>query len=438
MTKKQILIVTYYWPPSGGVGVQRWLHFAKNLKSMGWEPVVYTPENPQFDIRDTALENLAKDIEVIRKPIWEPFTFFHQLTGNTNKENIKQGLVLEKTTKTWKDDLIVWIRGNVFVPDPRVFWVRPSVKFLKRVMKKRGIKTLITTGPPHSMHLVGLGLKKRMPDLKWLADFRDPWSDWDVLPKLKVADITLNRHKRLERKVLERSDGVITVSHRLAQALSDKTNPKIGVRVITNGISDEKAKVKQQATPDPDEKFVIGYYGMLNELRNPEAFWEVLEELCEQNPEFDQKLEIRLGGIVAQYIRDRLESSSRLQQKVVFLGYLSHESVFKEYGRCNVLLLLLNQTNNARWILPMKFFEYLSAGRPVLSLGPETSDLGELFEGKAIGRMLEFGDTDGIRNFIQLNFQQKYEQNMGDYIGLLKTFSRSHQTRELAKVLDSL
>lgn len=437
MPKKKVLIITYYWPPSGGVGVQRWLHFAKNLKSTDWEPVIYTPENPQFEIKDENLTTVAEGLEVVTMPIWEPFSIFHKITGNKEKSNVQQGLVLEKSKKSWKDKIIIWIRGNVFIPDPRVFWVKRSVTFLMDFLKKEKIDTIVTTGPPHSMHLIGLGLTRVMPRIKWLADFRDPWSDWDILEKLNTGSSAMKRHQHYERQVLTRANVVTTVSKRLAEALSTKTNPTRQVEVLSNGIADDKG-AHFHMEPPTSEKFVIGYYGMLNELRDPEQLWSLLEEICKQNNDFSEKLEIRLGGIVSQSIRERLEHSPQLENKVVFLGYVPHEQVFEEYRRCSVLLLLLNKSDNAKWILPVKFFEYLSAGRSILGIGPVDSDLGDIFKGHRIGDIYESEAQEDIRKFILANFGGQYFLEAEDYRELLQQYSRTHQASELANLLDKL
>lgn len=437
MRQKRILIISYYWPPSGGVGVQRWMHFARNLKDLGWEPVVYTPDNPQFDIKDDSLMDWVRDIEVIKQPIWEPFAFFHRITGGKNKEGVKQGLVMEKSKKSWKDRLIVWIRGNLFVPDPRVFWVRPSVRFLASEMTKRGIRTMITTGPPHSMHLIGLGLKSRVAGLKWIADFRDPWSDWDVLVKMKVSGWAMAHHRKAERAVLVRADEVITVSQRLAQALKTKGEPKKNVHVVSNGISDSRIHLEVSEN-EARSRFVIGYYGMLNELRDPVSLWTVLEKMCEADGRFRECLEIRLGGIIAQSILDRLEKSKYLSDKLIQLGYLTHEQIFIEYKKCSILLLLLNKSDNAQWILPMKFFEYLSAGKAILSLGSPESELAEKFERRQIGVMLDFDQTEEIEAFLWANFEGDYHLNLNDHRDLLSRYSRSGQTNTLIEILETL
>ena len=435
MLGRKVLIITYYWPPSGGVGVQRWLHFAINLKKLGWEPIIYTPLNPQFEVQDLKLAALAQDIQVIKTEIWEPFAFFHKLTSSQDKGSIQQGLALEKSKKSIKDKLFVWIRGNLFVPDARVFWIWKSRKFLNQFIAENQIDTIVTTGPPHSMHLIGLGLKRSLPKLKWVADFRDPWSDWDILEKLNTGKVAMRQHQSLERKVLKNADAVVTVSNRLALALDEKFSRQRKVQVIKNGVTIPKV---EDDSLSPSDKFTIGYYGILNEIRNPEVLWDTLEEVCQQNSSFNKKLEIRIGGIVSDSIKSRLLSSKYLKNKVRFLGYLSHEEVFMEYRRCSLLLLLLNKTDNAKWILPVKFFEYLSAKKPILTLGPSESDLGDILSEFNVGKMLEGNDSFGLSAFILATFAGEYKSQEEHFQKLLEEHSRENQAVALGKLIEHL
>ncbi|MEO9475288.1 MAG: glycosyl transferase [Cyclobacteriaceae bacterium] len=435
MSEKKVLIITYYWPPSGGVGVQRWLHFAINLKKLGIEPVIYTPSNPQFEIQDEKLLELAKDIEVIKKPIWEPFQLFHKLTGSKNKGKIQQGVVLEKPKKSFKDKLFVWLRGNLFVPDARRFWVKPSVKFLSGYLLDKDINTIITTGPPHTMHMIGLGLKKKEPTLQWIADFRDPWSDWDILKQLKTGFLAMSRHRKLERNVLKRATEVITVSKRLGLSLESKIRNEKEVKVLMNGI--DLAENPAAATSNTN-KFTIGYFGMLNELRDPQGLWLALENICAENKDFASKLEIRIGGIVSDSIVERIKSSKHLSSCLTQLGYVPHQEVFRHYQECDVLLLLLNKSDNAKWILPVKFFEYLSAHRPILTFGPDDSDLGDILSENNIGRMMSGDDSNEIAKFILANFTSQYSTEKKDFDQLLARHSRVAHARELADLINSI
>lgn len=422
-SSRRILIITYYWPPSGGVGVQRWMNFALQLKKRGWEPWILTPENPQFEIKDERLLEKVKDIPVVKLPIWEPFNLFHKLTGNKDRKNVQQGLVLEKSERSFKDNLMVWIRGNLLIPDPRVFWVRPAANRAIELIKEEGIYTVITTGPPHSMHLIGRRIKKKT-GINWLADFRDPWSKWDVLEKLKTSPVALNIHKRLEKSVLKHADQGITVSSRLAEAFG-------GIKVIHNGITVQN---KSEANPNSSH-FTIGYFGLLNELRNPRQLWHLLDQMCRENQVFANKLRLRIGGIVSESIKDEINNLNELRGKVEFLGYLPHETIQDEYRQCDVLLLLLNKSANSEWILPVKFFEYLAAERMILGLGERKSDLGDLMNTRDLGEILAYTEIDSIRGFLEDIFENERRPSEADTASLLKQFSHENLVNKLEELI---
>lgn len=420
---RKILIITYYWPPSGGVGVQRWMNYAIQLKKRGWDPMILTPENPQFEIKDEKLLERVKDIPVVKLPIWEPFNLFHKLTGNKDRKNVQQGLVLEKTNRSLKDKLMIWVRGNLLIPDPRVFWVRPASKKAIELIKENEIKAIITTGPPHSMHLVGRRVKKAT-DVKWIADFRDPWSEWDVLEKLNTSALIRGLHKRMEAGVKKESDVAMTVSTRLAESFG-------GIEVLHNGVtSDHLVKSELEFSI-----FTIGYYGMLNELRNPRQLWQLLDQMCRENQVFASKLKVRIGGIVSESIRKEIDELSELRSKIEFLGYLPHDSMQAEYQKCHVLLLLLNKSNNSNWILPIKFFEYLSAHRMILGLGDRKSDLGDLMNQKDVGEILSYSEIDGIRDFLEDIFENERLPNEKDVKSLLGEFSHENLVKKLEDLI---
>ncbi len=426
MASKKILIVTYYWPPSGGVGVQRWMNFALQLKKRGWHPIILTPENPQFEIKDQSLLKAVESIETHKVPIWEPFTLFHSLTGNRERKNVQQGLVMEKSNKTFKDQIAVWVRGNILLPDPRVFWVRKASEYAIELIKKEKIESIITTGPPHSIHLIGRRVKKNL-SIKWVADFRDPWSKWDVLQKLKTSQLAMSVHESLERSVLRKADKAITVSSSLANSLGD-------VEVLNNGVSTKASP----ETSTSHHSFTIGYFGMLNELRNPSTLWMLLDQMCRESELFASKLQIRIGGIVSSSIKEELLRFQHLKNKVHFLGYLSHEDVQLEYQKCNLLLLLLNKSNNSKWILPVKFFEYLAARRMILCLGHPDSDLGGIIKGKEVGELFSFKAASSVRAFIEDVFENDKVPDLEESDALLEQFSHSKLVEKLEDILVKL
>ncbi len=402
---RKVLIITYYWPPNAGVGVQRWLKFSKFLPEYGWEPIVFTPENPDFNIKDNTLDaNIDQNIKVIQIPIWEPFSIFDRITRGKNKKNIKQGLVLEKSKPSWKDKMFIWIRGNIFVPDPRKFWVKPAVSFLEKYIQDNNIQAIVTTGPPHSMHLVGLKLKRKT-GVKWLADFRDPWSNWDLHEKLLVGKWVMNRHKNLERQVLQEADKVVTVSNNLANDLARLGTRKVDV--ITNGVDEDdfKGLLKKEVAVD---KFRISYFGLLNEMRDPTVFWEVLTAICKEDASFQSDLELNIGGIVSESILDNLKQNKFISAALKYKSYIPHKQVFEELRRSALLLVILNKTDNAKWIIPAKLFEYLVTGKEILLLGPENSDAATVLEEAKTGNTVDFEEREKLKVII-LNAYQNYK-----------------------------
>ncbi|MGB3183383.1 MAG: glycosyltransferase family 4 protein [Cyclobacteriaceae bacterium] len=432
----RVLVITYYWPPSGGVGVQRWLKMSKYLPDYGWEPVIFTPENPQFNIRDESLlQEVRHETEVLRFPIREPFGIFNKLSGN--KKNVKQGLALEKSDRSFIDKAAVWVRGNLFVPDPRRFWVRPASKFLTDFLPQNGIDTIITTGPPHSMHLIGLELKKKHPGLKWVADLRDPWSEWDMLDKLRTGSLAKGLHRRYEKMVLKQADIVLTVSKGMGEDLASLGGGN-RVRVITNGF-DQEDLAEEQAVKKGDT-FRITHLGLLNELRDPQAIFTAISDLCRENEAFNESLELELGGIISQSVRDRLMADPILKNKIEWHDYLPREEVIRKYSKASVLLLLQNRTEKSRHILPAKLFEYLPTGKPVLLSGLMKSDAATLLQETGVGLTVAYDDAEGSRLALRELFEKWHEGSLqkSDLPGKVAEYSRNRLTGKLASLLDEL
>ncbi|HOP44190.1 MAG TPA: glycosyltransferase, partial [Flavobacteriales bacterium] len=230
---KRVLIVTYYWPPNGGAGVQRWLKFVKYLPQHGWQPVVYTPENPELVAEDPGLlDDVPREAEVIKRRISEPYGLYKRLTGRGVKEKVHTAFLSEEKREGWRDRMALWVRSNFFIPDARVGWVGPSVRFLKQYLREHPVDVIVTTGPPHSMHLIGLRLKRAL-GIRWVADFRDPWTNIDFYRQLKLSRSADRRHRRLEAEVLREADTVVAVGWTLADELRDLGAKR--VEVITNG-----------------------------------------------------------------------------------------------------------------------------------------------------------------------------------------------------------
>ena len=428
---KRVLIITYYWPPSGGSGVQRWLKFAKYLPETGWMPVIYTPENPDFDIRDESLlKDIPQNIEVIKRPIWEPYRLAQIISG---KKVNNTGLVKESGPPSLKSRIMTWIRGNLIIPDPRVFWRRPSVRFLKQYLQAHPVDVIITTGPPHSMHLIGRSLK-RITGVPWVVDIRDPWSRLDFLDTFLVSPRNRKRYEAMEQSVLRECDAVIATSPSMRTLLmpfdAGKYTP------ITNGYDEADFATEQQAAAT--ERFTIFHPGLLNELRNPLQLWEALRELCQEQTGFSNDLEVYLAGTIDAGIAAALTSDPVLRKNMRIEGYLSHETVLEAYRQAAVLLLLINNTDNARVNIPGKLFEYLAAGAPQLVLGDPATDAAGIVRELGAGEVCAYSDKTAIKAAVlQLYLDWKSGQHRNIHAGY-ESYSRLALSRKLAGVLDKL
>jgi len=367
---KRVLIITYYWPPNGGAGVQRWLKMAKYLPKHGWQPVVYTPENPEIITPDEALaKEVPPEAEIIKRPINEPYTFYKRLTGRKADDKVHLGFLNEGKKKSWREDLAVWVRGNAFIPDARVWWVKPSVKFLTGYLEKHPVDAIVSTGPPHSMHLIALGLKKRFPHLRWIADWRDPWTNIDFYHQLKLTARADRKHHRLERVVLTTADVNVAVGWTMAAELD-----ALGARrteVITNGWD----QADLPSPPPPvDDAYSLVHVGSMTASRDIPQLWPLLAERCRADPAFGDKLVLRFVGPVDQQVLANIERTG-LANKVERVGSVDHALAMREMARARVLLLSVNDSANAKGVLTSKVFEYLATGRPILAFGPTDGDV---------------------------------------------------------------
>lgn len=428
---KKVLIITYYWIPSGGAGVQRWVKFTKYLRGFGWEPVIYAPENPEYPSEDYSFEkDIPKDVKVLKKPIWEPYNIYRNLFGKKG-ENINAGFISENKKTGLKEKLSIWIRGNFLIPDPRRFWIRPSVNYLSKYIAENKIDAIITTGPPHSMHLIGLGLKKRFPSLKWVADFRDPWTNIDFYADLNLTFFADKLHHILERKVIQRADTVLVVSSGMKDEF-ELLHPQ-QLEIITNGYDDDDTCVEKV---NMDGKFSLAHIGTLNAARNPTTLWKVLGELCAIDPQFKSDLLIRLVGKTDFSVFSEIEKNG-ITANVEKIDYLTHAEAIQIQQQSQVLLLLINNSNNAKGILTGKFFEYLAAHRPVLAVGPTDGDVADVLNEICAGKMVDFEDANATKEIV-INYYQKYKEgNLTVNSTSIEKYSRKELTAQLVKTLES-
>ncbi|MDH5032254.1 glycosyl transferase family 1 [Chryseobacterium cucumeris] len=432
MEQKKILIIIYYWPPAGGPGVQRWLKFAKYLPDFGWKPIIYTPENPSYPLLDeTLMKDVPENIEMVRTKIWEPY----QLAEKLNKSNkkFKAGQFDVGKNQSWKSKLSIWVRGNFFIPDARVFWVKPSVTFLEKYLKENKIDTIVTSGPPHSLHLIGLGLKNKMPDLKWVADFRDPWTEISYYKHLKLTKSSDKKHRQLESAVFKNADITLATSYTDAENFR-----KAGANAfcITNGFdeSDSSKKAGENKNSQIEKAFTLSYIGVLEQLRNPENLWKALDELVKENAEFAADFKLKFVGRIDDKILHSIENSS-LKNHILNLGYLAHGKAVEEMQNSDMLLITNFPNEASKGIIPGKIFEYLASGKQILSFGPDKADVAKILEETQAGKHFSYQDTENIKKFILEKYELWKNDSLIENTQHIEQFSRKNLTQQLTEVL---
>lgn len=429
---KKVLIITYYWPPSGGAGVQRWLKFVKYLRDFGWDPIVYVPENPEYPSEDFSFEkDIPENLKVLKTPIWEPYEIYRNLTGKKGKK-INAGFISENKKSGWKDKLSIWIRGNFLIPDPRRFWIKPSIQYLSKFLQENKVDVVVTTGPPHSMHMIGLGLKKKNPQLKWIADFRDPWTNIDFYKELNLTSFSDRIHHRMEQKVVQNADCVVVVSNDMIREFS-MLKPK-RLELITNGYDDSDV---ENVEVEMDRYFSLSHIGTLNAARNPKSLWKVLGEMVRNDEAFREEMKIQLIGKVDFSVLEELEKNG-LNGNLVKIDYLSHSEAIKKQQSSQILLLLINNSQNAKGVLTGKFFEYLSSGRPVFAVGPSDGDVADVLHETRSGRIADFDDEKTMKLIVQEYFEMYKKGNLAVDSHSIEKYSRRDLTRQLADLLNQL
>jgi glycosyltransferase involved in cell wall biosynthesis len=434
MEHKKILIITYYWPPAGGPGVQRWLKFAKYLPDFGWRPIIYTPENPSYPLLDESLlKDVPEHLEIVKTKIWEPY----QLAEKLNKSNkkFKAGQFDVGKNQSWKSKLSIWVRGNFFIPDARVFWVKPSVQFLEKYLKENKIDVVVTSGPPHSLHLIGLDLKKKLPNLKWIADFRDPWTEISYYKHLKLTKSSDQKHRQQESAVFKNADIILATSY--TDAENFRKNGANAV-CITNGFDVElnaKSPVEHSTQQlNSSTQFTLSYIGVLEQLRNPENLWKALDDLVKTNSDFAKNFSLKFAGRVDDKILQEIENSS-LKKHILNLGYLSHDKAIEEMAKSSLLLITNFPNESSKGIIPGKIFEYLATGKQIISFGPDDADVSKILEETQSGKHFGYSDSESIKRFILEKFELWKNGNLSDNTQNIEQFSRRNLTGKLAEIL---
>ena len=423
-----VLVITYYWPPAGGPGVQRWLKFVKYFREFGIEPTVYIPENPHYPLQDKSLlSEVPKGIKIIKQPIKEPYGFAKIFSKKKTKQ-VSSGIITNKK-QSILEKLMLWIRGNFFIPDARVGWVKPSVAYLENYISENNIDTIITTGPPHSLHLIGMQLKEKM-DVKWLADFRDPWTTIHYHKSLRLNESSKKKHKILESKVLKTADQIVVTSLNTKKEFAEITQKPI--EVITNGF-----EVSNNIETSLDSDFTLVHIGSLLSNRNPEVLWKVLSEIAGSNKDFKTNFKIKLVGIVGEEILKSIQKHG-LIGNCENVGYVSHQEAIQLQHNAQILLLVEMDTPETKAIIPGKLFEYLASKRPVIAIGPDGSDVETILSETNSGNYFLYSEEEKLKVQI-LDYYEKYKQgNLVSESKNISEYSRRELTKKMSELIKSI
>lgn len=500
---KRVLIISYYWPPTGGSGVQRWVKFAKYLPSEGWQPVVYTPENPEMLAVDHSLEaEIPAEVEVLKTHITEPYELYRRLgrlfspfshhegpssschperpsslchperpqgvegsaqTGLACSGAQKEVNPINSQKKSLGQKLSMWIRGNLFIPDPRCMWIGPSVKYLKKYLAEHPVDVIVSTGPPQSMHLIArrLHLATGIP---WIADFRDPWTKMFYFKHLSLSKFSEWRHERLEKKVLDDATVVVAVSPLVQQDFQAMTDTP--VELITNGydesdfalagqsgIPDKASAIEHDNLPtdrsegtvglpevaavEKPQTFTVVHTGLFANDGNPEILWHALAEKCAAEPVFASALRIRLAGKTDVEIIDSIVAAG-LGDKLTDLGYKAHKEVVTLQQSADLLMLPLRKEPEYKATLPGKLFEYLAARKPILGIGQTDGAMAQILATTSSGVVFDWEDAASVRRYIDLCYENKLRGLPTISPHDLEHYSRRGLTRRLALLMNSL
>lgn len=425
---KRVLIICYYWPPAGGPGVQRWLKFVSYFKEFGIDPVVFVPENAHYPLQDKSfVDEVPADIQVVPFPIKEPYRFAKWFSKKKTQQ-ISSGIISEKSPSRL-EKFLLYVRGNLFIPDARVGWVKPSVKYLKKFLPENNIDTIITTGPPHSLHLIGMQLSEAL-NIKWIADFRDPWTTIHYHKSLQLSKKSEAKHKALEKQVLNAADRVVVTSWNTQKEFEAITSKPIDV--ITNGF-DTKKVIRR----NPDSKFSIVHVGSLLSNRNPQVLWNVLAELVSENEAFKNALQIKLVGVVGEEIRESITNQG-LMMFTEIPGYVSHTEALQLQHNAQVLLLVEMDREETKAIIPGKLFEYLRAERPILALGPNGSDIKKVLDETGTGHYFGYQDAQDLKQELLQCFDDYEHSTLTGGSQGIEKYSRRELTQKMAALIKAI
>jgi len=426
---KKVLIITYYWPPSGGIGVHRCLKFAKYLRNFGWEPVVYTARNAHYPyIDESNNKHIPEGITVIKRNILEPFSAYKKFTGKGKNDPMSNPVHVRDKKQTWKDRFAIWVRGNFFIPDARSLWIKPSVKFLTKYLQENPVDAILSDGPPHTNTMIACRLSQKT-GIPWLGDFQDPWTQVDyykLFPFTKWAD---RKHRRLEQEAFRTAKKTTIASPTWKNDLVSIGAHNVDVIYWGYDEDDFNGLVSNKS----NNEFVISHAGLFGFDRKPDNLFKSLAELKKEISGFSERLRIKLAGMIDYSIMESIEQNG-LSENLVNLGNLSRKDALQLTLDSDLLLLPLNKSENIMGRVPGKLFEQLRSGNPILVLGPNGSDVQNIVESTKTGLSFDYENYNSIKDFVFNIYSDGFKSMQSD----ISEYSVKNQIKKLSDYLNNI
>ncbi|MCD6441460.1 MAG: glycosyltransferase family 4 protein, partial [Candidatus Marinimicrobia bacterium] len=392
---KKVLIITYYWPPAGGPGVQRVLKFAKYLPEFGWQPIILTVKNGEYPAIDISLQKeIPANCKVYNTFSLEPNFVYKKFTGMGSDEKIPTAVLAAENTN-WKKRLANWIRLNLFIPDAKIGWIPFAVRKGKKIIKAEKPDIIFSSSPPPTVHLIARKLAK-WSRIKWVADFRDPWTDIHYYENQNRNKVVKQFDSYLERAVLRNADKISCISRLdIEEDFAKKTDPEKCVN-IANGY-DEADFLNIKTGVTKSKKFIILHIGAVGKERNPLNLFKAICKLADGKIITPEIFTLRFIGHVDELVLQSIKSEN-IEPFVDFIAYLPHSEALAQTIFADVMLLLVTQSEKNRRILPGKTFEYMRTGKPILALGPESGEVARILKETGSGYMIDYTDVSTINS----------------------------------------
>jgi len=429
---KKVLIITYYWPPSGAIGVHRCLKFAKYLKKNGIEPVIYTAKNAQYPYPDDSnYKHIPEGITVLKRKIIEPFNLFKILSGRKKESVLTNPVQVRDKKQRFIDKFSIWVRGNFFIPDARSLWIKPSVRYLSAYLKKNHIDAIISDGPPHTNTVIACKISQKFK-IPWLADFQDPWTQVDYYKEFMLTKFADRKHKRMEQEAFRTAKKTTIASLKWKKDLESIGAKNVDV-IFWGYDEDDFAGFSKNETAD----FIISHAGLFGHDRNPEEFFKALRDLKIENNEFSEKLKLKLAGPIDYSVKQSI-SKAGIDENTEYLGSIPRNDALQLTLDSSLLLLPLNKADNAMGRIPGKLFEQMRANVPILCLGPKGSDVDNIITETKTGKSFEYSDYENIKKYILDVFSAFKKNRRYCTSSNIEKYSVENQVNKVAGYLDEI